>query len=122
MASPDWVDPAAEALFTGPGEMRALCRALDWRATPLGLVETWPAALRAAVRLCLDCGFPSSVQAGSERVLVYNDAYIASLGSDKHPWALGRPTREVWPEAVEQMARNLAALLAGGPPGRRDCA
>jgi signal transduction histidine kinase/ActR/RegA family two-component response regulator len=115
MRSPAQVDPAAEALFTGPGEMRVRCRALDWRATPLGSVETWPAALCAAVRLCLDCGFASSVQAGPDRVLIYNDAYSASL-SDKHPWALGRPIREVWPEAVEQMTRNLAALLAGGPP------
>ena len=113
---PERVESAREALFAGPGEMRARCRALDWAATPLGPIETWPAALRAAVRLCLDCGFPSSVQAGPERVLVYNDAYVAALGPAKHPWALGRPTREVWPDAVEQMERNWTALLAGGSP------
>ena len=110
------VESATEALFSGPGELRALCRARDWAATPLGPVETWPEPLRAAVRLCLDCGFASSVQAGPDRVLLYNDAYVQSLGSDRHPWALGRPTREVWPRAVEQMDQNLAALLAGGMP------
>ena len=115
-APPASADPAAEALFTGLGEMRARCRALDWAATPLGPVTSWPAALQAAVRLCLDAGFPASVQAGPERVLVYNDGYIQALGPGKHPWALGRQARDVWPENVEQVASAYAALLAGGPP------
>jgi signal transduction histidine kinase/ActR/RegA family two-component response regulator len=119
-APPEVVDLAAGALFSGPGEMRARCRAFDWGNTPLGPVETWPAAFSAAVRLCLDCGFASSVQGGVDRVLIYNDAYIASLDAGKHPWALGRPTREVWPEAVELMEQNLATLLAGGPPVHHD--
>jgi len=119
-APPAIADPRAEALFSGPGEMRARCRTFDWGATPLGPVETWPAAFCAAVRLCLDCGLPSSVQGGADRVLLYNDAYVASLGSGKHPWALGRPTRDVWPAAVKQMDQNLAALLAGGPPVHHD--
>ncbi len=100
--------------------MRARCRTFDWRATPLGPVETWPAAFCAAVRLCLDCGLPSSVQGGADRVLLYNDAYVASLGASKHPWALGRRTREVWPAAAKQMDQNLAALLAGGAPVHHD--
>ena len=63
--APEIADPTAEALFAGPGEMRACCRAFDWGATALGPVERWPGALRAAVRLCLDCAFPSSVQGGA---------------------------------------------------------
>ena len=119
-APPDFADTAAEALFSGPGEMRARCRTFDWGATPLGAVETWPAAFCSAVRLCLDCGLPCSVQGGAERVLLYNDAYVASLDAGKHPWALGRPTREVWPKAAKQMAQNLAAMLAGGAPIHHD--
>jgi signal transduction histidine kinase/ActR/RegA family two-component response regulator len=60
------------------------------------------------------------VQGGADRVLLYNDAYVASLGAGKHPWALGRPTRDVWPGAAKQMELNLAALLAGGPPIHHD--
>ncbi|HEX7940522.1 MAG TPA: PAS domain-containing protein, partial [Gemmatimonadaceae bacterium] len=60
------------------------------------------------------------MQGSTDRVLLYNDAYVASLGAAKHPWALGRPTREVWPAAVKQMDQNLAALLAGGPPVHHD--
>src|SRR5690348_1555231 len=43
-ATPDIADAAAEALFSGPGEMRARCRTFEWGATPLGPVSTWPAS------------------------------------------------------------------------------
>ena len=32
------------------------------------------------------------------RISLYNDAYGASIGPDRHPAALGRPGREVWAE------------------------
>lgn len=35
---------------------------------------------------------------GQEAIFLYNDAYIQVLSSAKHPWALGRPAAEVWPE------------------------
>jgi signal transduction histidine kinase len=106
--------PAA-ALFAGPGEMRARCRALDWAATPLGPVEGWAPTLRVAVGLCLDAGLPTCLYVGPELVLVYNDAYRASLGAARHPGSLGRPGRDVWREAWDQIAPELAQVLAGGP-------
>ena len=106
---------AAARLFAGPGEMRARCRALDWAATPLGPVEGWSPALRTAVRLCLDAGVTTCPYAGPALVLVYNDPYRASLGAAKHPGALGRPAREVWAEAWDQIAPEFAQVLAGGP-------
>ena len=109
-------DPAAEALFAGPGEMRARCRAIDWAATPLGAVAGWPAALRLAVRVCFDSGFAKCIYAGPELVLIYNDAFRRALGAPKHPSALGRPAREVWPEIWTQLGPEFAKLLAGGPP------
>ena len=96
--------------------MRARCRAIDWAATPLGPIATWPPALCAAIRLCLDSGFPMAVHAGPEQVLLYNDAYIVTFGADRHPWALGRPAREVWAEVWDQVAPTYAALFAGGQP------
>ena len=35
---------------------------------------------------------------GKDAVFLYNDAYIQVLSLAKHPWALGKPTAEVWPE------------------------
>lgn len=109
-------DRGAGALFAGPGDVRARCRALDWAATPLGAVETWPEALRSAVRLSLDSGFPMCVYAGPEFVVVYNEGFVAALGPGRHPQALGRPAREVWPEIWDRIAPEFARVSTGGPP------
>ena len=119
-ASSEIGDAAAAALFNGPGEMRGRCREIDWAATPLGPVATWPEALRAAVRLSLDSAFPMCVHAGAAQVLIYNDANIGTFNSEKHPWALGRPAREVWAEVWDQVAPTYAALLEGGPAEYRE--
>lgn len=92
-------------------EMVARIRTHDWAATPLGPVQQWPASLRAAVRLCLDSGFPTCVYAGPELRLVYNDAFVDALGSAKHPWAFGRPAREVWAEIWDQIAPEFEQVL-----------
>ncbi|CAN5731712.1 hypothetical protein BH23GEM3_BH23GEM3_12040 [soil metagenome] len=100
--------------FTGDGEMRALGRATDWAATPLGPVEYWPATLRTTVRTCLESPFPINLWCGPELVLVYNDAYRHVLGS-KHPGALGRRGSEVWAEIWDEIAPLFAQIRAGGP-------
>ena len=114
------IDPAAESLFAGPGKIRARCRALDWAATPLGPVGTWPAALRAAARLCLDCARPMCVFGGPALVHVYNDAYAAAVASSRHPHALGRPAREVWADIWDQIGPEYAQVMAGGPAVERE--
>ncbi|HWJ23747.1 MAG TPA: PAS domain-containing protein [Gemmatimonadaceae bacterium] len=89
--------PSATAIFAGSGEMRALCRDLDWAATPLGPVEQWPQSLRTSAATVLATGFPGIVLWGPQLVQIYNDGYVPFLGV-KHPWGLGKPTRECWPE------------------------
>ena len=90
-------DPDAARLFAGGGEMRALCRAKDWAATPLGPVGAWPAALRVAAGVTLASAFPGIVLWGEELIQVYNDGYIPFMGV-KHPGGLGVPNRVCWPE------------------------
>ena len=94
--------------FPGPGEMAALCRATDWAATPLGPVEGWPHSLRTAAGLVLGSPVAMMVLWGPERISIYNDGYRALMGR-KHPAALGRPAREVWPGSWH----SCAALLEG---------
>jgi PAS domain S-box-containing protein len=105
----------AAELFDGEGEMYALCRATEWGATPLGPVEEWPAALRIIVRSCLDSAFPVAVWCEPEQIAIYNDSYRRILGL-KHPWALGRPYREVWSEIWQEVEPLFAQIRAGGPP------
>lgn len=74
-------DPVAEALFAGPGEMRALMRAKDWAATPLGPVSGWPQSLRTALSICIASRFPMFVWWGPDLIMLYNDAYRPMLGA-----------------------------------------
>lgn len=102
-------DTLAAALFAGPGEMRALCRVLDWAATPLGPVEGWPPALCTAVRLVLETPFATCLWCGPEYVLPYDDSYRRFFGA-KPPVALGQPGATVWSEAWGQLGPQLEAL------------
>ena len=97
--------PAADGSTTP--SMRSVYDEVDWSATPLGPRESWPALLRLLVDLCLDSEFPVQVSWGPDLLMLYNDAYIPLLGVEKHPWALGRPAREVgphpWPASEERL-------------------
>jgi PAS domain S-box-containing protein len=97
-----------ESLFAGDGEMATRMRELDWSATPLGPVERWPQALRTSVRTVLDSACAMAICWGSDFAYLYNDAYMPVIGI-KHPMALGRPCREVFPEAS-----HIVDILYGG--------
>ena len=102
----------AAALFAGPGEMRARCRTHDWSATSLGSVDGWPQSLRTAAAYTLASGFAAILLWGPELAQIYNDAYVPFLG-DKHPWALGQPTHECWPEIRDVTGPAFERALAG---------
>jgi PAS domain S-box-containing protein len=93
-------------------EMSALIRAKDWSKTVLGPSEGWSASLTLIVDLMLASGFPMAVRWGPDFVMIYNDGYLPILG-DKHPWALGLPFREVWPEVQTQLRPLHEAILSG---------
>ena len=106
----------AAELFAGPGEMRGRCRALDWAATPLGAVATWPVSLRTLVATLLAARHPMILFWGPERVQVYNDAYVPTLGgADRHPAALGMRAADCWTGAVWAIVGpQLEAVVATG--------
>src|SRR5271165_894144 len=95
----------------GGGELGALMRALDWSATPLGPVHTWPQALRTAVRIMLTSRQPMFVWWGEQLVNLYNDAYRSILGG-KHPWALGQPAQTVWREIWDQVGPRARSVIS----------
>ncbi len=96
----------------GSSEMRRRVRAFDWAASPLGPPAHWPANLALAVEMVLASGFPMAVRWGPELIQIYNDAYAGLLG-DKHPDALGRPLREIWPEIWDKLGPLSEAILCG---------
>lgn len=98
--------------FPAGGEVGALFRSLDWRATPLGPVENWEPGLQSLVSLMLASVQPMFITWGPERTLLYNDAY-ASLLFDRHPSALGRPFASVWSDIIAEAGPILDRAYAG---------
>jgi PAS domain S-box-containing protein len=92
--------------------MPARVRDFDWAKTPLGPRERWPRPLWQAVEIILASGFPMAVRWGTELISIYNDAYIPILG-DKHPAALGLPTREIWAEVYDELGPITESILSG---------
>ena len=97
----------------GGGEMGALMRAKDWSATPLGAVEGWPQSLRTAVSILLNSRYPMFIFWGPQLIKIYNDGYRPITG-DKHPWALGRPGPEVWPEIWDAIGPMVERVVRHG--------
>ena len=98
---------AMRKLFEGGGEVGALMRDTDWAATPLGPAEAWPQSLRTIVRIMLTSRFAMWLGWGPELTFLYNDAYAHMTLGAKHPWALGRPAREVWAEIWAQIGPRI---------------
>jgi signal transduction histidine kinase/DNA-binding response OmpR family regulator len=116
MSDLDVAPPPPEAtglsFLAGGGEMGALIRAHDWSKTPLGSPARWPQSLKTAVRIMLTSRQPIWIGWGKELTYLYNDPYQSIIGG-KHPWALGRPTSEVWREIWPDIGPLLATAMGG---------
>lgn len=112
-AAPSPSDAAVAGVLGGGGNMGALMRAHDWAATLLGPPGTWPPALKTTVRLILASRYPMFLWWGEALTCLYNDAYSATIGPDRHPSALGRPGREVWAEIWDVIGPDVELVMAG---------
>ena len=99
--------------LAGGGEMGALMRGKDWAATPLGPAQSWPQSLRTAVSILLNSRYPMFLFWGAQLIKIYNDGYRPITG-DKHPWALGRPGTEVWPEIWDDIGPMVERVVRDG--------
>jgi PAS domain S-box-containing protein len=104
---------SAYSFLSDGGEMGALMRTHDWSTSSLGNPDTWPQALRTAVRLMLNTGHPMYIFWGEAGACLYNDAYRLSIGPERHPTSLGRPAREVWDEIWDIIGPQIEQVMAG---------
>jgi PAS domain S-box-containing protein len=105
----------SDPLFDGPGEMRALCRAFDWSATPLGPSTSWPQSLRTTAGMVLASRNPMFLWWGPELIQIYNDAYRPSFGAEgRHPRALGMLGRECWTDIWEAIGPQIEQVMTTG--------
>jgi PAS domain-containing protein len=96
-------------------EMGPIMRNHDWSGSSLGPPQSWPQPLRTAVRFILNTRHPMYIWWGSDRACLYNDAYRASIGPERHPGSLGHPGREVWAEIWDIIGPQIEQVMAGGP-------
>jgi len=71
-------------LFAAGGEAGRRLATVDWAASPLGPVPTWPAALRSAVRTVLAAPLPVVLTWGPAQLQFANDLAALLLGAG-HP-------------------------------------
>jgi anti-anti-sigma factor len=107
-------DDELSGLFAGGGRLGEVMASRDWSATPVGRPDQWPPALRQVVRIMLASRFSMWVGWGPELAFFYNDAYQRDTLQSKHPWALGRPAREVWAEIWDDIEPRIASVRRTG--------
>jgi PAS domain S-box-containing protein len=98
--------------LVGGGEMGKVVRTLDWAATPLGPLDSWPQSLRTTVDLCMASNFPISVAWGPKHVQLYNDGYWLICGA-KHPGSMGQDFTECWASAWPIIGDAFERALTG---------
>ncbi len=103
------VDP----LLACGGEMATRLTDHDWASTPLGPIETWSQGLRTATAIVLRSRYPMLLSWGADLVMIYNDAFIPTLGT-KHPQALGGLLPVVFSEVWGDVGEMQLSVLAGG--------
>jgi signal transduction histidine kinase/PAS domain-containing protein len=107
------VKDTAFPFLNGGGQMGALMRAFDWSVSPVGHPSVWPQSLRCMIGACLNSPMLGSVLWGEDLLMFYNDAFISSL-AELHPGALGRPVRDVWGDAWDQLAPHFEEVIRTG--------
>jgi PAS domain S-box-containing protein len=94
-------------------------RAVDWAGTPLGAVESWPAALRSMLATIFDTPQPMFISAEPGKIFLFNDAYRPMLGNHL-AGAIGRRFEELWKEVWPEVSEHVERALKGEGSLHRD--
>lgn len=100
-------------VFVGVSETAQMMRRHDWANSSLGTPDTWPEALKVALRLLLTSKFEMWLGWGPDIAFFYNDAYRPTLGN-KHPNALAVPTKVLYSEIWDDVKGRLATVYEKG--------
>jgi len=102
---------AADSWVRGGGALGHLVQEFDWASTPLGAIDAWPQSLKIAVRILLTSRFAMWMSWSPELTFLYNDAYAKMSLGKKHPWALGKPSWEVWKEIWDDIGPRIEKVI-----------
>ena len=80
----------------------------------MGPISTWPQSLKTAVRIMITSRYAMWLGWGPELTFFYNDAYAHMTLGKKHPWALGKPAGQVWPEIWTDINSRIRKVMETG--------
>jgi PAS domain S-box-containing protein len=106
-------DRTTSTALHGDGVCAELARGVDWSSTPLGPISSWSPRLTATANVVLCARHPMLLFWGPEHVQLYNDAFIPSFGTSRHPAAMGQRGKECWPEAWPTLRKVLEESRRG---------
>jgi signal transduction histidine kinase/CheY-like chemotaxis protein len=86
-------------------------RHVDWAATAVGPVDTWPPQLKSLVSMILYARHPMFLWWGPNLVQFYNDGYVPSFGVGRHPGALGQDGQTCWAEIWPVIGPEIEGVL-----------
>jgi signal transduction histidine kinase len=109
--------PHLHPFLGGGGPVGDHIRSMPWTDTRLGHPDGWPVSLQSSVSLCLCSEQPVCLYWGPDFCMLYNEAWSAIPG-EHHPWAIGRPGREVWQDSWPQLHQHLSHVVRDGEPCR----
>ncbi|HEY4132999.1 MAG TPA: PAS domain-containing protein, partial [Gemmatimonadaceae bacterium] len=89
-------------------------RAFDWTRVGLPPGDDWPESLKAVTRILLTSRYAMWMGWGPDLTFMYNDSYGEMTLGKKHPWALGKPAREVWAEIWGDLEPRIKTVMETG--------
>lgn len=93
-------------------EMASRILEKDWNTSSLGDISEWTRSLQSAVSICIGSNFPVCIYWGKDLILIYNDSW-SKIPAQKHPWALGKKAKEVWPELWDRIGPLFTDVFNG---------
>jgi CheY-like chemotaxis protein len=103
----------ASDVISAPRHVAMCVRDTDWSQHPLGVVESWPPVLRAALTTCLASRSPMQLWWGAPAYFFYNDAFIPWLG-ERHPAVLGRRAADVFAAQWQELHCGACRVFMSG--------
>jgi signal transduction histidine kinase len=94
--------------------MAARCRKFDWSGTPLGHESRWPMSLKTLASTVLASRNPMLLFWGEDLVMIYNDSFAPSLGSERDAHGLGANGREFWTDVWPVIGAQLEGVIERG--------
>lgn len=85
----------------------------NWSNSSLGPIENWSQSFITIITTSMGSQFPALILWGKNFITFFNAGYASVLG-DKQNWALGKPLKDVWPEAWESLYGMLKEVIATG--------